>query len=99
MLDKADMISGAQEVDARKLTQARIRNLRELYKKGGIGPVLGKILRHIRNWTHGKKYYRFVKGLDGRSPATIFSEIYNRKLWVSDESRSGFGSELAYTEN
>jgi hypothetical protein len=53
--------------------------------------ALGEPLRRAR-------YSRLKKSLAGLTPAEVFTRIYRENLWGDVESRSGAGSNLAYTE-
>jgi hypothetical protein len=44
-------------------------------------------------------YEEFVSTLSRRNASSVFSEIYEKNLWASLESKSGGGSEAAYTAN
>lgn len=81
------------------MTNSRIKNTFEYYKTNGLLAVVRKICgRAAGAWNH-KGYDRFVESLNGRDPASVFTEIYEKNIWTIGESRSGAGSELGYTEN
>jgi hypothetical protein len=77
----------------------RTKYLREYLKTNGAAAALGMVVRSVLGISNGKKYKRFVEGLEDRDYTARFSEIYEKGLWKGGESRSGAGSELAYTEN
>jgi hypothetical protein len=78
---------------------AKAKHFREYYKANGLASAIAQALKFAVGVSRGRKYRRFVGGLDGREPAAVFAEIYAKGLWKGGESHSGPGSELAYTEN
>lgn len=72
-----------------------VRVVRKL-KRDGLASTLMAIARYLLNFRHRMAYEKMLrKG----SMQERFSSIYEDNLWRSDESGSGEGSELAYTEN
>lgn len=57
-----------------------------------IYQVIPKILL---KWYRNKKNNQFID----KTPQEVFSEVYNKNLWESNESISGVGSELKHTES
>lgn len=81
------------------MMNSRINNLLGYYKTHGLAALIRKIYGRATDAWNPKEYDRFVGSLNGRDPASVFSEIYEKDLWTTGESRSGAGSELSYTEN
>jgi hypothetical protein len=78
---------------------ARIRSAVEYYRANGLASFVAQSFKSILGMSRGKQYRRFVRRLDGRDHASVFSEIYAKNFWKGGRSRSGAGSEAAYTEN
>ncbi|MFI5348055.1 MAG: class I SAM-dependent methyltransferase [Elusimicrobiota bacterium] len=81
------------------MANSRIHKALAFYRENGLAALLRKIGGRAAALLNRKEYDRFVDSLDGRDHASVFSEIYEKNLWTTGESRSGAGSELGYTEN
>jgi hypothetical protein len=83
----------------RQPMSVRMKYLREYYRANGMVSVVAQLMKSALGISNGKKHKRFLESLDGRDHTAVFSEIYRDNLWKGGKSRSGAGSELAYTEN
>lgn len=74
-----------------------VKKFREHLRKQGLSRTLVKVLSYpASRWRYG----RFKKEvLTLNSPEDRFTWIYQNNHWISDESASGLGSTLQYTEN
>ena len=81
----------------------RLRRAHDYFRSNGIRSTANKIAKntwqYAVNTPQRLKYRDFVRQLPFRDAGEIFSEIYERNLWESKESRSGIGSELVATKN
>lgn len=71
--------------------QNKLAHLIVHYKSEGAAATFKFIATKISN--------RLIKKIKKNDHAFIFSEIYKKNLWKSQESRSGEGSELSQTKN
>lgn len=61
-------------------------------KRDGIWPTIAAIKKHFSH------RFAYNKMLQRKTLQERFSDIYEKNLWSSDESGSGEGSEIEYTE-
>src|SRR5260370_32139499 len=72
-----------------------VPRVRRFYRKYGF---LTTIRRSFIVLFRRDEYKRQVALHSGKGNEAIFSKIYESNLWVDNESRSGAGSTLRYTE-
>ena len=69
--------------------------IRNKFKREGIFSVVSAIIKYPFRYRYRAKFRKMIKL---KTTKERFTEIYQRNLWLSSESKSGDGSEIMYTK-